>query len=199
MISAIMLGACASERTYLSKSSDECQTKKFHYEMGRLRCEQGKTFFLDDTGCGCEKHTEAPIDGKLKAYDCIADQRDQPCTKEYMPVCGQVQIQCITTPCDPIKQTFGNKCMACANSLTISYTEGACEKDLAGGTVPVGGLEEQCTSIGGAWTGFDCTGISAEQCQEIGGEFDECASACRNNPAAELCTMQCVQVCRVRI
>jgi hypothetical protein len=34
------------------------------------------------------------------------------CTMEYAPVCGKVQVQCITAPCPAITQTFGNTCMA---------------------------------------------------------------------------------------
>lgn len=34
------------------------------------------------------------------------------CTMEYAPVCASVQVQCITTPCNPVKQTFSNSCMA---------------------------------------------------------------------------------------
>lgn len=37
---------------------------------------------------------------------------------------------------------------------------------------------------------------SREWCEEAGGEFKECESACRNNPDAEICTMQCVIVCQ---
>lgn len=33
------------------------------------------------------------------------------CTKDYSPVCGEVEVQCITAPCNPIKQTFWNMCM----------------------------------------------------------------------------------------
>src|SRR3989344_2161184 len=32
------------------------------------------------------------------------------CTKEYKPVCGSKPIVCITTPCNPIQQTYGNRC-----------------------------------------------------------------------------------------
>lgn len=41
----------------------------------------------------------------------------------------------------------------------------------------------------------ECEWLSEETCNEAGGEFNECASACRNNPEAEICTMQCVLVC----
>lgn len=32
------------------------------------------------------------------------------CTKEYAPVCAKVQVQCVTTPCNPIIETFWNRC-----------------------------------------------------------------------------------------
>jgi hypothetical protein len=41
----------------------------------------------------------------------------------------------------------------------------------------------------------ECLGVSESECRSIGGTFDECASACRNDPDAEMCTLQCVQVC----
>lgn len=49
------------------------------------------------------------------------------CTMEYAPVCGLVQIQCITEPCNPVPETFSNGCSACAAGNVISYTDGACE------------------------------------------------------------------------
>lgn len=47
------------------------------------------------------------------------------CTKEYMPVCGMKQVQCITTPCDPIRTDYGNRCMAEADGAT-DITDGTC-------------------------------------------------------------------------
>jgi hypothetical protein len=47
------------------------------------------------------------------------------CTREYIPVCAEVQIQCIRAPCDPIIQTFSNGCEAKANGALILY-EGIC-------------------------------------------------------------------------
>lgn len=37
---------------------------------------------------------------------------------EYAPVCGSVQVQCIKAPCEPVKQTFSNSCMAKASGAT---------------------------------------------------------------------------------
>lgn len=47
------------------------------------------------------------------------------CTMEYAPVCGLKQIQCFTTPCNPILTTYGNTCMLNAAGATFQYT-GAC-------------------------------------------------------------------------
>jgi hypothetical protein len=68
----------------------------------------------------------------------------------------------------------------------------------AGGTMEAGRTPDQlCTSFGGQWSAefSECLGISGEVCMEIGGNWNECASACRNDANAEMCTMQCVQVC----
>lgn len=73
--------------------------------------------------------------------------------------------------------------------------------DPAGGTVETGKTSDQlCVSFGGEWSVefSECLGISGEMCTEIGGTWNECASACRNNPDAEVCTMQCVQVCEFK-
>ncbi len=50
------------------------------------------------------------------------------CTKEYRPVCGSKQIYCVTTPCNPIQQTYDNECMMRADGATYLY-EGQCRTD----------------------------------------------------------------------
>ena len=87
---------------------------------------------------GCKNNTvsidkesvEEQPTSKLKAIDCLPEQRNaEACIEIYQPVCGQMQVECITTPCDPIKQTFENSCKACANERVISYTEGECTQE----------------------------------------------------------------------
>ena len=81
-----------------------------------------KEVILDD-----DTTEEEPPNTKLKAIDCLPEQRNvDECIEIYQPVCATVHIQCITTPCDPVKETFENSCKACVNSLVISYTEGEC-------------------------------------------------------------------------
>ena len=48
------------------------------------------------------------------------------CIALFEPVCAQVQVECVTTPCDPVSQTFGNSCEACSNSRVLSYVAGEC-------------------------------------------------------------------------
>lgn len=48
------------------------------------------------------------------------------CTREYMPVCAEVQIQCIKAPCYPIRQTFSNKCELESNSLATYLYDWEC-------------------------------------------------------------------------
>lgn len=48
------------------------------------------------------------------------------CTKEYKPVCGAKPITCITAPCNPIEETFSNRCMMNAAGATL-IKEGACD------------------------------------------------------------------------
>ena len=50
------------------------------------------------------------------------------CTKEYKPVCGSKPIVCITTPCNPIEQTYGNRCAMEADGATFLH-EGQCRAD----------------------------------------------------------------------
>jgi hypothetical protein len=58
-------------------------------------------------------------------------------------------------------------------------------------------VREACVDLGGVWYEEfkECESISEINCVELGGDFDLCASACRHDPDAEICTMQCVLVC----
>ncbi len=58
-------------------------------------------------------------------------------------------------------------------------------------------LEEECLENDGIWIDEheECENISESVCKELNGEFKECESACRNDPTAEFCTLQCVAVC----
>ena len=70
----------------------------------------------------------APLD--LAVTECLPEQRGiDACIEIYQPVCATVHVQCVTTPCDPVQETFANSCKACTNSLVSSYTNGECPVD----------------------------------------------------------------------
>jgi len=67
----------------------------------------------------------APFDPKVT--ECLPEQRDvDACIEIFQPVCATVNVQCVTTPCEPVLETFANSCKACSNSLVSSYTESEC-------------------------------------------------------------------------
>ncbi|MFW5746571.1 MAG: hypothetical protein ACOCWQ_03395 [Nanoarchaeota archaeon] len=117
------------------------------------------------------------------------DQDMQMCTREYLPVCGEVQVQCVTTPCPPINTTFPNRCEA-ERAGAREIREGACVESESD-------PEGACLSFDGRWIEetMECEGMSQQMCEDLGGTFSHCASACRNDPDAQMCTMQCVLVC----
>ncbi len=59
-------------------------------------------------------------------------------------------------------------------------------------------METSCSNGGGIWLADsnECENASQKWCEKNGGNWNECASACRNQPEAEICTMQCVLVCQ---
>ena len=50
---------------------------------------------------------------------------DTGCIEVYEPVCASYQVQCITTPCPPIEQTYANECLAREAGAGILY-KGLC-------------------------------------------------------------------------
>jgi len=57
-------------------------------------------------------------------------------------------------------------------------------------------LNQLCADAGGTWLRDfkECENVSRKWCENQGGVFDECASACRHTNS-EICTMQCIGVC----
>jgi hypothetical protein len=67
-----------------------------------------------------------PTPSPVSKHQCTEGERGSFCTKEYRPVCALVEVQCVTTPCPPVAQTYGNGCSACADEKVLSYAEGVC-------------------------------------------------------------------------
>jgi hypothetical protein len=79
------------------------------------------------SGPRCE-FAPCPTTQTVVGHVCTDAERNRACTREYMPVCAAVAVQCITTPCNPVPETYGNGCSACANPQVLSYTQGSCQR-----------------------------------------------------------------------
>ena len=78
------------------------------------------------TGPRCE-FAACPSSTASQSVVCTDDQRlVDVCTEQYQPVCASYQVQCITTPCNPVPKTYPNSCFACQDKNTISYKSGEC-------------------------------------------------------------------------
>ncbi len=112
-------------------------------------------------------HAEIAYEGECKAED-----KPAVCTKEYRPVCGEVQVQCVTAPCYPVQQTFGNRCMAeAADAMNIQ--EGACDaqsQDLVGTQWELKMFNGEPVE-GKSTLQFEADSFSAKVCNNKGGDY----------------------------
>jgi len=97
-------------------SFEECAKYNPVAESFPRQCWHNGTHFIEDVSVGIPD---------FKGTLC-EDPRPEACTLEYAPVCATVNVQCVTEPCYPVLETFGNGCSACGNQLVSSYIEGEC-------------------------------------------------------------------------
>ncbi|MCF7847110.1 MAG: hypothetical protein K9M51_03755 [Candidatus Gracilibacteria bacterium] len=83
-----------------------------------------RVLVLNEPACEAEETFRGRIAGTRPAEVCCGPKElfptsprplDPPeimCTMEYAPVCAEIQPNCFTTPCPPMKQTFSNRCHA---------------------------------------------------------------------------------------
>ncbi len=64
---------------------------------------------------------------------------------------------------------------------------------------PKSNVSAPCEAEGGNWLAEyeECEYIGRDWCEQQGGKFLECESACRHDPNVAVCTMQCVPVCQL--
>lgn len=84
-----------------------------------------------------------------------------------------------------------------ADTATSSVPTSEGNEEAATSSVGDDDIADSCIAAGGDWLGEhnECEYASQDWCADAGGDFDDCTSACRNDPDAEICTMQCVPVC----
>jgi hypothetical protein len=107
---------------------------------------------------------------------------------------------CITVPSEPPEaQPVTNfaECIAAGNPAMESYPR-QCAHEGQTFTEEITDPEDNCMIYGSDWLpeSQECENMTREKCEELGGTYNECASACRNDPEAEICTLQCIQVCQ---
>ncbi len=103
----------------------------------------------------------------------------------------------------PVMESYPEQCSDGKNTFTKQYTNltdtngSSNNSDINENKTPNYTVESYCVENDGEWLEEfnECIFISEQVCTAGGGVFSECESACRNDPDAEICTMQCVQVC----
>ncbi len=112
---------------FQGESSSDAATTTDAYTactMDAKVCPDGS--YVGRVGPNCE-FAACPTDTVPQAIVCTPEQKQaEACIEIYQPVCASVQIQCVTTPCEPIQKTFSNSCDACSQHSVTEYTEGAC-------------------------------------------------------------------------
>jgi len=79
-----------------------------------------------------DRASRNPIEMTLKlpaqAYVKCPSKRPEVCTRELMPVCAEIIVNCIVAPCPGHKETFPNACEACASRSVNGYRPGVCDE-----------------------------------------------------------------------
>lgn len=124
---------------------------------------------------------------------------EQACTTDAMmcpdgTAVGRTGPNCSFAPCPQATSSEEVE----ANPLPAPQDGSQLDMGVGDGSLPQAS-GQACIREGGTWDPQyeECVGVRPAQCQTIGGVYNECASACRHNPEAEVCTLQCVQVCQM--
>lgn len=108
------------------------------------------------------------------AGECTAaDTGTKACTKEYKPVCGFVEVQCVKAPCYPVAQTFGNQCMA-ENAQATNISQGSCTSSDRYNKLDNTSWKLQsynATVATGPTLSFTDEKVSAKFCNSMGGTY----------------------------
>lgn len=145
IIGLLALTACGTDAQLANPASKNCVDQGGELEIrntaeGQVgvchingaECEEWALFRGE--GCvtlGAEVNNES--NGELNDdFVACEDPRPEACTREYMPVCAQVDtgIRCITTPCPSTEEkTYSTGCTACSDPDVYGYVPGECQTD----------------------------------------------------------------------
>lgn len=82
------------------------------FVLGTLLLIAGSTFATGQTTITASGHATVTASGGATTSGSSESNSGTMCTADYTPVCGKVQVQCVTAPCDPVWETFSNACTA---------------------------------------------------------------------------------------
>ncbi len=112
--------------TSTQNSSDESTDDFVACTMDAMQCPDGS--YVGRTGPDCTFSCPTTDEPAPQEVVCTQEQKDTDvCIEIYAPVCAQVQVECVTAPCNPVPQTFPNGCFACSEDRVISYVDGSCD------------------------------------------------------------------------
>ena len=153
----------------------------------------------DKIGCpGCAdapvEWIEISIGGKTKRIEFEAREAIPEITQMIIKL-QEIRNETVNSLIDSFEE-----CASAGNPVMESYPRQCRTSDgrnFVEEIKPIDSPKSQCENFEGTWLqNFnECEGISEEQCSSMNGIFNECESACRHMPEAEMCTMQCVLVC----
>ncbi len=90
-------------------------------------------------------------------------------------------------------------------NYTCACVDGQCASIVSGPSSEqpgpaAGDYAADCLKNNGNWLEQyrECEYSSQTWCDQAGGVFKECESACRHDPQAQMCTLQCVPVCQLK-
>ncbi len=142
-----------------------------------------------------EEETEEPVEEPAEEPEEDADTEEEPATEDKMlddirvdtPVNEPAADNTATEPAveEPAEEPKEEEPVEEVKEIELSprsaHFKASCERK--GGKF----LDEH----------EECENIDQYSCKYIGGNYLSCASACRHNPDAEICTLQCVEVCEL--
>lgn len=104
----------------------------------------------------------------------------------------------LTGFCDPLVACTA-EAKLCPDGSAVGRSGPNCEFSPCPGATGAN-LSASCQDQKGTWLAQynECEYISKAWCDQVGGTFNECASACRHDAKAEVCTLQCVTVCSLK-